>query len=285
MRTVITAAIVALLHLHTAEGAEGTQWPPVGTAEVRVFTFAGGPSDLIIKDDKVHSTAKPHGGLLLTKKQGESACAALNTKSKHQFNYMCFEPRDALVFYGTDGSILASVSICFTCYKSRVVPKSLPRSFDYAALATFFASLDLADGYKFHDSSAKQFVRGYRQKVEEGRARRAKAAGRPINPEPWKLAKPDATHRLSSGEQVYIATNITYDQFDGIKTIDAEGRVQLNLCKATVMISGLTEVEASEAVRASAIREKLYNDHPSFTVSVVSARRFPAVKNNVSQQD
>jgi hypothetical protein len=278
----ISAAIAALLHLHTAAGA---QWPPAGTAEVRVFIFAGGPSDLIIKDNKVHPTAKPHGGSLLTKKQVESACAALNSKSKHKLNYLCFEPRDALVFYGADGSILASVSICFTCYGSRAVPNSLQRSFDYAALATFFASLDSAGGYKFHDASASQFVRGYRKKVEEGRARRAKAAGRPIDPEPWKLAKPSVTRRLSSGERVYIATNIPYDQFDGIKAINAEGRVQLNLCKATVMISGLTEVEASEAVRTAAIKEKLYNDHPSFTVSVVSARRFPTVKNNVGQQD
>ncbi len=50
MRTMIPAVIAALLYLQTAEGAVGVQWPPAGTAEVRAFTFAGGPSDLIIKN-------------------------------------------------------------------------------------------------------------------------------------------------------------------------------------------------------------------------------------------
>jgi hypothetical protein len=145
--------------------------------------------------------------------------------------------------------------------------------------------LDLSGGYKFLESDASDYAAAYRKKVAEWRAKRAKAAGRPIDPEPWKLAKSSATSRLSAGEQVYIATNIPYDQFDGIKAINSEGHVRLNLCEGSVMIGGLTEVQASEAVRTAAIKEGLYNDHPSFRVSVISARRFPAPKNKSGQQD
>jgi len=286
MRITHVVGIASLILLQSLRGEEPSRWPPKGTTAVRAFSFAGGPKDLIIDGDKIHPTARPNGGLLLTKEQEANACAALNTTSNHfGYSFFCFEPRDALVFYNADGSVLASVSICFTCYDSRVVPSSFAGGFDYAALAAFFATLDLGGGYKFHDPSASDYAAAYRNKVEEWRARRAKAAGRPIEPEPWKLAEPSATSRLSAGEQVCIATNIPYDQFDGIKVIDSEGYVRLNLCKAAVMIGGLTEEEGSKAVRTAAIKENLYNDHHSFTVSVISARRFPTIRNNKGQQD
>ncbi|TAE92485.1 MAG: hypothetical protein EAZ81_02505 [Verrucomicrobia bacterium] len=286
MRITHLIGIASLLLLQSLRGEQPSSWPPKGTTAVRAFTFAGGPKDLIIDGGKIHLMARPKEGLLLTKEQVANACAALNTTS-HHFGYFdtCFEPRDALVFYNADESVLASVSICFTCYNSRVVPSSLAGDFDYAALATFFATLNLSGGYKFHSPSASDYATAYRNKVEEWRARRAKAAGRPIEPEPWKIAEPSATNRLRAGEKVCIATNIPYDPFDGIKVIDPQGYVRLNLCKAVVMIGGLTEKEGSKAVRRASIEQKLYNDHPSFTISVISARRLPTIRNHNDQQD
>ena len=285
MKTMLATGLAALLLVQASGGEEASAWPPKGTASVRAFSFAGGPKNLIVNGDTVDPTARPNGGLLLTREQVADVCAALNTTSDHfGYFYLCFEPRDALVFYDADDAVLASVSICFTCFDSRAVPSTFATAFDYAALARFFAGLDLGGGYKFHDDSASDYAAAYRKKVDEWRAKRAKASGRPVEPEPWKFATPNAAIRLSAGEQVYIATNIPYDQFDGIKDIDPEGHVRLNMCEASVMIKGLTEVQASEVVRAAAIKEKLYNDHPSFTVSVVSARRFPTAKNKNGQQ-
>jgi hypothetical protein len=286
MKITFALSLAALLLVQASGAEEASKWPPDGTASVRAFSFAGGPKNLIINGDTIAPTARPNGGLLLTREQAADACAALNTTSDHfGYFYRCFEPRDALVFYDADGAVLASVSICFTCYDSRAVPSTFATAFDYAALTRFFARLDLGGGYKFHDASASDYAAAYRKKVDEWKSKRAKASGRPVEPEPWKFAKPNAAIRLGAGDQVYIATNIPYDEFDGIKQIDPEGHVHLNLCKASVMVAGLTEVQASDVVRTATIRAQLYNDHPSFTVSVVIAHRFPTAKNKNGQQD
>jgi len=262
-----------VLFLISASVAGALQWPPAGTASVRAFSFAGGPKDLITEGETLHESARPADGLLLTKEQVTSVVAILNKPSKDpQLNFMCFEPRDGLVFYKEDGTILGSLSICFTCYKSRSIPGDYPLRFDYGNLATFFASLNLEGGYQFRGRSASGYVETYRKDIERRRISDAKRAGRPLEPEPWKRAAPSDTRRLKIGDEVYLATSIPYDEFDGLKVIDAEGRVRLNLCDAAVTIAGLTEAEASAAVKAAAIKEELYTDQTR--IVVVSAKPF-----------
>lgn len=156
---ILAAALAAFLFLPSLTVAEALQWPPLGTATVRAFSFVGGPKDLITEGETLHESARPADGLLLTKEQVTSVVAILNKPLNHaRFLHLCFEPRDALVFYDANGTILGSLSICITCYNSRPVPGKYPRGFDYGALATFFASLGLDGGYPFRKPSASGFA-------------------------------------------------------------------------------------------------------------------------------
>lgn len=283
MKILFTVGMAALSLLQSSGGKEVTPWPPKGTTAVRAFSFAGGPENLITNGDGIHPTARPNGGLLLTPEQAAVACAALNTSTNHFGSfYLCFEPRDALVFYDTEGSILASISICFTCFDAQATPNSFKSSFDYAELATFFATLNLDGGFKFSDPTAANYGESYDKKVAEWQSR---AEEKLYQLEPWKKEKPSATRRLIPGDEVSIATNTLQDPFDGIKVIDPEGCIPLNLCQTFVQIGGLTEIEASEAVRAAAIEANLYKDLASFTVSVINTRHSTVPRNRHEPSD
>lgn len=166
-------SVMALVQVVAAE-ERAVVWPPEGTAVVRAFAMSGGPSDRIMMDGKIHPTAKPAEGVALTEEQVRQLSAAMNVEQKMRLSMMCFEPRDAVVFYDKDGKILASVSVCFTCYGARIEPESLEKRLDYGAMAEFFASLKLEGGYDFGKRGADGYKAEYLRVLEEVRVKREK---------------------------------------------------------------------------------------------------------------
>lgn len=220
--------------------AFAAEWPPEGTTQIRAYTFSGRPKNLIFENDKFDPSVQPKEGFLLSKKQVREVTHILLNSSHDYGQYACFEPRNALVCYDSNGKPLASLNICFTCVKSKASPAKFSKSFDYALMAQFFASLKLPGAYKFEDENTTVYTKFYWKKVRYWRARVAQAANRPIEAEWWKTAKPSDAEILKIGDHVYLSSWRLYDSFDGIKILDEKGEVTPNLCKLPVRVMGLT---------------------------------------------
>ncbi len=170
LRIIIAIALTSTQVL-VAEG----QWPPANIATVKAFTFSGGPSDLILKDGKLHESVVKRSGTTLSKEQSRRAIASLINGPDHfGFKYWCFEPRDALVFYDKDEKMLLTVNICFTCLDWRPQFGKFALQPDFSAMADLFAELRLSGGYDFSGHKADAYKAFYRKKVREWQKRAEK---------------------------------------------------------------------------------------------------------------
>ena len=158
-------------------------FPPVGTAEVKVFSLPRGVSNFLV-DGKLNLEIAPSQGIVFSGALLEEAHAALNAPIDHELNFMCWEPRDALIFYDTAGEVVGSVIICFTCYKVKIRPSEFAKNMDYGLLAKVFAHPDLKGGYPFEKADVGYYVSEYREELAKSLERRAKSAGRTVIPEP-----------------------------------------------------------------------------------------------------
>jgi hypothetical protein len=165
-----------------------TGFLPVRTAEVRAFSLPPRVSHFL-KDGKLNPEIDRSQGVILSGELLEEATVALNSPIHHEMNFMCWEPRDALIFYDDEGEIVGSVVICFTCYKTRISPRELSKNMDYGLLAKVFAHLDLKGGYSFEKKGVESYVLEYRESLTKSLEGLAKSNGRTVIPEPWSLAE------------------------------------------------------------------------------------------------
>ena len=191
-------------------------------------------------------------------------------------NYLCFSPRDALVFYDEEGEIVGSVVICFTCFKSRISPAALSKNLDYGRLAAIFGRAELPGGYSFEKKGVASYAKEYEGRLAKSLAKLAESRGRPVISERWKVAKPQDDVKILPGDEVYISSDRQFDSCDGKLKVDPKGFVTPKCGSGSVKIGGLSEVEASRIVAELLVRDEIY--HPSTKVKVVNASRFPDEK-------
>jgi hypothetical protein len=254
-----------------------TNFPPVGTAEVKAFSLPHGVSNFLV-DGKLNPEIDPSQGVVLSGALLEEAHAALNAPIDHEMNFMCWGPRDALIFYDAADEVVGSVIICFTCYKVKIRPYELAKNMDYGLLAKVFAHPDLKGGYPFEKKGVSDFVSGYREDLTKSLERRAKSAGRTVIPEPWTVAKPKDEVKIQPGDEVFVSaiSKMRFDPCCGKSKVDLKGDLTPLCCSRSVNVGGMTEVEASRVVKELFVQNEIY--HPSTEVKVVNANRFPDEK-------
>ncbi len=252
-------------------------FPPVGTAEVKAFSLPRGVSNFLV-DGKLNPEIDPTQGIVLSGALLEEAHAALNTPIDHELNFMCWEPRDALIFYDEGGGIIGSVIICFSCYGARIYPSEFSKNMDYGLLAKVFAHPELKGGYSFEEEGVRSYVLRYRKHLTKSPERRAKSAGRTVIPEPWTIAKPQDEVTIQPGDEVFVSaiSKMRFDPCCGKSKVDLTGDLTPLCCSRSVNVGGMTEVEASRIVKELFVQDEIY--YSSTEVKVVNANRFPDEK-------
>lgn len=238
-------------------------FPPLGTSEVRAFSLPPGVSKFL-EDGKLNPEIDRSQGVVLGGELLEEAYVALNSPIHHEMNFMCWEPRDALIFFDDEGEMVGSVVICFTCYKTKTSPSGLSKNMDYGLLARVFAHPDLKGGYPFEKKGVGFYDSEYHEDLAKGFERLAKSRGRTLILEPWVLAEPLDEVKIQPGDEVYVSSSLRLDSCCGRVKVGLRGLVKPKCCKRSVNVGGMTEVEASKIVKELFVREEIY--YPSTKV-------------------
>lgn len=126
------------------------QWRFGTSHEIRAYatnTKRRPHSDLLVQpDNTLTRNRRPKHGVKLTDEQAARVHTILHTAGNRAGDSKCvFQPHHAVVFYAGDGSLLASIDICFTCtgYVSRSDHKAFPKHLNYPLLEAFFQELGL----------------------------------------------------------------------------------------------------------------------------------------------
>jgi hypothetical protein len=171
----VLAVLLATGCLANAEEPKLAPWPPEGTAEVRAYVFSDHLQRLILDGEKINGEATDHPGVVLTEAQVERLNAIVRTEVPFYGGALCFEPRNAFVYFDKDGNALAAFNICFECIQLRTQPEGLrvgnvPN--DFPAFAELVEELDLPVGKYPSAAAFKETVAERRQKMEQRRKER-----------------------------------------------------------------------------------------------------------------
>ena len=154
-------SLIALVQV-AAAAEPAVKWPWEGVVTVKAFGYDGGKAQPIVKEGRMDPSAEPPEGVTLDARQMELASRAIHHIPAESLPlYMCYEPRDALVFYDKDGGIVGSISICFSCFRTDSM------RINFALMAELFAPLKLRRGYAFKDGEPKAIQEKYNRLVVE----------------------------------------------------------------------------------------------------------------------